>query len=153
MPQSILIFDFASNEEDAQHARHKLEGWKQAFRLGNKLQMKFERIESEAQSAAAGETSEAGEKPAAAKKSAAKKSQAEQASVEAKEDEEKKSAEAPAHIRILIRLDFSDHEKLSHQRWLDRIAAEEPFKSARSETLRQADEAFDKTSELFDSLD
>ena len=148
MSQSILIFDFGSNEEAAQQARHKLEGWKQAFRLGDKLQLKFERVESE-ESAESG----ADEKPASAKKGATGKSQAKKASAEKNEDDEKKSAEAPAHIRILIRLDFSDHEKLSHQRWLDRIAAEEPFKSVRADTLRQADEAFDKTAELFDSLD
>jgi hypothetical protein len=150
MAQSILIFDFASNEEAAQHARHKLEGWKQAFRLGDKLQMKFERVESEVRPAG---SADAEEKPAAAKKNVAKKSQAKKASAEMKGENEEKTEQAPAHIRILIRLDFSDHEKLSHQRWLERIAAEEPFKSARAETLRQADEAFDKTSELFDSLD
>ena len=150
MPQSILILDFGSNEEAAQQARHKLESWKQAFHLGEKLRLKFERVENEAESA---EPAEAGEKPAAAKKGATKKPQAKKASAEAKEEGEQKTPEAPAHIRILIRLDFSDHEKLSHQRWLDRIAAEDPFKSAQSETVRQASEAFDKTAELFDSLD
>ena len=47
MAQSYLIFDFGTNEEAAQQARHKLEGWKQAFRLNKKLQLKFEREETE----------------------------------------------------------------------------------------------------------
>ena len=51
-----------------------------------------------------------------------------------------------------IRLDFSDHEKLSHQRWLDRIHAEDAFKSARCEAVRPSDAAFAKTFDLFDSL-
>jgi hypothetical protein len=136
MAQSILIFDFGTDEEAAQQARHKFEGWKQAFRLGTKLQLKFDRVADEAEEPASGE----------AKASAGKK----RAKKPAKEANE---SEADAHIRILIRLDFSDHEKLSHQRWLDRIPAEEPFKSAKSETVRQADETFAKTAELFDSLD
>lgn len=148
MPQSILILDFGSNEEAAQQARHKLESWKQAFHLGDKLRLKFERVEPE-QSAESG----TGEETADAKKRATKKSPAKKASPGTEQEGEKKDAELPAHIRILIRLDFSDHEKLSHQRWLDRIAAEEPFKSAQGETMRQASEAFDKTAELFDSLD
>ena len=54
---------------------------------------------------------------------------------------------------LLVRLAFSDHEKLSHQRWLDRIPAEEPFKSAKLETVRMGDPEFPKIVELFDSLD
>jgi hypothetical protein len=52
MPQTFLIFDFASNEEAAQQARHKLEGWKQAFRLDKKLLFKFERSGAEPEQAA-----------------------------------------------------------------------------------------------------
>ena len=43
MSQSILVFDFKSNEESAQAAWHRLESWKKGFRLGNKLSAKFER--------------------------------------------------------------------------------------------------------------
>ena len=43
MPQTFLVFDFGTNEEAAQQARHRLEGWRQAFRLGDKLKFKFER--------------------------------------------------------------------------------------------------------------
>jgi len=55
-------------------------------------------------------------------------------------------------VRVLVRLDFSDHEKLSHQRWLDRIPSEEPFKSAKTEIIRQGQPGFTEAAELFDSL-
>lgn len=140
MAQSILIFDFGKDEEAAQLARHKVEGWKQAFRLGNKILIKFERVEAEPKTAGDGDE----EKPAAGKKAAAKK--------RSSSKEENKDA-ASAQIKILVRLDFSDHEKLSFQRWLDRIPTEEPFKSAKAETIRHADPSFGKTAERFDSLD
>ena len=38
MAYSFLIFDFGSNEEAAQQARHRIDGWKQGFRLDKKLQ-------------------------------------------------------------------------------------------------------------------
>ena len=43
MAHTFMIFNFGSNEEAAQQARHKVEGWKQGFRLGNKLMVKFDR--------------------------------------------------------------------------------------------------------------
>ena len=49
MAHIYLVFDFASDEEKAQLARHKLETWKQAFRLDKRLVYKFERIEPEAE--------------------------------------------------------------------------------------------------------
>jgi hypothetical protein len=139
MAQSILIFEFGTNEEAAQQARHKIEGWKQAFRLGDKVALKFERIAKEPKSDAAADE----EKPSEAKKGSKKKSAAK------KEGETEETPE----IRILIRLNFSDHEKLSYQRWLDRIPAEEPFKAAKSETIRQSDGAFAEASGRFDLLD
>lgn len=138
MAQSFLIFDFGKNEEAAQQARHRIESWKQAFRLGDKLAMKFERVEEETKGAEA----DGEERPAAQKKGAKKKPP--------KQEEGSKNA---AEIRILVRLSFSDHEKLSHQRWVDRIPGEEPFKAAKGETVRQGDPEFAKTSDLFDSLD
>ena len=133
MAHDFLIFDFGTNEEEAQQARHKVEGWTQGFRLGKKMLLKFER-EAADDSAA---TAKAAEKPAASKKKSAAKSDA---------------AEPSANVRILVRLDFSDHEKLSLQRWLDRIPAEEPFKSAKTEIIRQGQPGFTETAELFDSL-
>src|SRR6516162_2814368 len=43
MAHIYLTFDFARDEEKTQQARHKLEGWKQAFRLDKKLLYKVER--------------------------------------------------------------------------------------------------------------
>jgi len=110
MAESYLIFDFGANEQAAQRARHRIEGWKQAFRLGEKMQLKFERQPRE--KGDGGET-----------------------------------------IRLILRLDFSDHEKLSHQRWLERIPGEEPFNDASSQVIRSGDPPYRATSELFDSLD
>ncbi len=110
-----------------------MEGWTQGFRLGKKMLLKFER-EAAHESAV---SEKAAAKPAASKKKAAAKADA---------------AEPSAKVRVLVRLDFSDHEKLSHQRWLDRIPAEEPFKSAKTEIIRQGQPGFAEAAELFDSL-
>jgi hypothetical protein len=138
MAHAILIFDFGTNEEAAQQARHKIEGWKQGFRLGDKMVCKFEREESD--EAAGEENGDAAEGKKSAQKQKAKKGHAE-------------GKESGGHVRMLLRLGFSDHEKLSQQRWLDRIPNEEPFKSAKGETLRQGDPEFPKSAELFESLD
>ncbi|MGA8220300.1 MAG: hypothetical protein WB780_01505, partial [Candidatus Acidiferrales bacterium] len=69
MAHSYLIFDFGTDEHAAQQARHKLESWKQGFRLGNKLLLKFEREETPEKSAAKdGADSKSDSKSAAAKK-------------------------------------------------------------------------------------
>ena len=133
MAHDFLIFDFGTNEEVAQQARHKVEGWTQGFRLGKKMLLKFERE-------VAGDSTES--ETEAKKSSATKKKSA------AKSD----GAEPSAKVRVLVRLDFSDHEKLSHQRWLDRIPTEEPFKSAKTEIIRQGQPGFAAAAELFDSL-
>jgi len=130
MAHSYLVFDFGNDEETAQQARHKIEAWKQGFRLGNKILLKFERAESD-------------EKESAARPSATKKKSS------AKDDK----PDSAANVRVLVRLDFSDHEKLSQQRWLDRIPTEDPFKSVECEIIRQPDAEFEKTAELFESLD
>jgi len=51
-----------------------------------------------------------------------------------------------------VRLDFSDHEKLSHTRWLERVPSEAPFKGIPVEIVRTRDEAYAKTEALFESL-
>jgi hypothetical protein len=142
MAQSILIFNFGTNEEAAQQARHKVDAWKQGFRLGSKMSLKFDRKEPTAKGA--GENGAAAERASAEKKAAGKKPGP-------KAHHEK--AEGAAHVRVWVRLDFSEHEKLSHQRWLDRIPTEEPFKSAEAETIRTGDAGLPETAELFDSLD
>jgi len=139
MPQSIFVFDFGTDEEAAQQARHKIEGWKQGFRLGDKMTLKFEREDVEAKDP--GEEGATGGK--AAKKPAAKKAA----------DKKAESDESPSRVKLLLRLDFSDHEKLTYQRWLDRIPNEEPFKSAKPEAARNGDPEHAKLAERFDSLD
>ena len=53
----------------------------------------------------------------------------------------------------LVRLNFfSDHEKLTSQRWLDRFSTEEPFKSAKGESVRHGEASFAEKAERFDSL-
>src|SRR2546427_7503257 len=46
MAHSYIRFDFGTDEEKAQQARHKLDGWRQAFRLDKKLQYKVDRPDS-----------------------------------------------------------------------------------------------------------
>jgi hypothetical protein len=143
MAESILTFDFGTNEEGAQQARHKVEGWKQGFRLGGKMVLKFERdsgAEKPEQDDGASAKEERSKKKPAAKKRGAKV-------------DDQDAVEHSGRVRLLLRLNFSDHEKLSHQRWLDRIPAEEPFKSVKTETVRTGDPEFPGIAELFDSLD
>jgi hypothetical protein len=131
MAHDFLIFDFETNEEAAQQARHRVDSWTQGFRLGKKMLLKFEREDPNG-------SDESGE--------------SEPKAVSAKKKRSAKEDASASHIRVLVRLDFSEHEKLSHQRWLDRIPTEEPFKSAKAEIIRQGDPEFSDTAELFDSL-
>lgn len=141
MPHTYLLFDFAADEEKAQLARHKLETWKQAFRLDKKLLYKFDR-------AASGDGVEPSEdeKPAKAGKAkgtAKAKSKAKSAD----------SEEAPSEpVKLLIRLDFSSHEKLSEQRWVDRIPSEDPFQTASPKVVKPVDSEFAETEKQFDDL-
>jgi|ERR1700722_17528774 len=150
MAHSFLVFDFGGDEEVAQQARHRIEGWKQGFRLDKKLQVKFERKETEATPEPAPASP-----PKAAKSGAKGKSKpgAKSKSREESASEADSPATAPAQIRLIVRLDFSDHEKLSHQRWIDRIPSEEPFKAANPKIVRAGEADFKVTSDLFDSLD
>jgi hypothetical protein len=125
MAQSFLVFDFGSDEQLAQQARHRIDGWKQGFRLDKKLLLKFERSEASQ-----------GDEKASAKASRKKPA----------------NASAKENIQLIIRLDFSDHERLSHQRWLERIPSEAPFKDAQPKVIRQNDAEFVGTAERFDSL-
>jgi hypothetical protein len=154
MAYSFLVFEFGGDEEVAQQARHKVDGWKQGFRLGKKLELKFDRKEPEVEAEAA---SEAPSKPAKeASKTKGKSKTASNSGGKAGQTSSAKAASKsdidPLNIRLIVRLDFSDHEKLSNQRWLDRIPGEEPFKSAKSSIVRAGDPEFKKTSDLFQSL-
>lgn len=166
MAHTYLLFDFGTDEEKAQLARHKLEGWKQAFRLDKKLLYKLDRGEapsSDAESAA--------EPPAAAlepssksAKASAKSSKSEKPSAKSKSksksaEKSPSEAESPAStppangkVSLLLRLYFSGHEKLTEQRWLNRIPTEEPFKDASPRIIHQGEPQFDELVQQFDSL-
>jgi hypothetical protein len=122
MAQSFLIFDFGSNEEAAQQARHRIDSWKQGFRLDKKLLLKFDREEQEEKK-------------------------------EHKGKGKKESGSEGQRITVIVRLDFSDHEKLSQQRWLDRIPTEAPFKDAHPKLVRHVDDEFEPTAKRFDDLE
>ncbi|MBZ5526636.1 MAG: hypothetical protein LAN71_01865 [Acidobacteriia bacterium] len=127
MPETFLTFDFATGEETAQQARHKLETWKQAFRLDKKLRFAFDRGEPLAEPAAA---------PAASKGKPKK--------------EEKAPASGP--VKLLVRLYFSDHEKMTGQRWIQRIPQEEPFKAASPQVIPAGAPEFAATQQRFEAL-
>jgi hypothetical protein len=142
MAHIYMLFDFGADEETAQKARHKLEGWKQAFRLDKKLQFKFDRGETAAPAAA-----ENPEKPEKAEKS--------QKSAKAK-PKAKSGEAAPAKngdVKLLVRLYFSAHEKLSEQRWLDRIPSEELFKGAAPKVIHEGETGFPDAVAQFARLD
>ena len=109
MAQTYLIFDFGTSEDVAQQARHRLDSWRQAFHLTNKLEYKLDR-------------------------------------------EAAKKEGAPDQLKLFVRLDFSDHEKLSHQRWVDRIPSEAPFKDSSPKVVKQGDPDFAESVKVFDTL-
>jgi hypothetical protein len=153
MAHTYIRFDFGTDEEKAQLARHKLDGWKQAFRLDKRVQYKLERPESAAAEAAA--KPEATAKPAAAEKSKGKATakSAGKAAGKSKEPAAAKPDGAPnGKVGLLVRLYFSSHEKLSEQRWVERIPSEEPFKSAAPKVIHHDDPEFEETDEQFEAL-
>jgi hypothetical protein len=160
MAHSFLICDFGENEDAAQQARHRIDGWKQGYRLDKKLQVKFERKEPQGDAtdipATAPKAAKSGTKGKAKAKAGAKSISAggSSSTVDSGVDSGADSgAGNHAKIRLIVRLDFSDHEKLSHQRWIERIPGEDPFKSAKPRIVRAGEPEFKVTSDLFDSLD
>jgi hypothetical protein len=146
MAQTYLLFDFGPDEEKVQQARHKLESWKQAFRLDKKLQYKLEREQAPETAGA-----EAKAEPAAkAEKSAKTKSKSKS---KAKSSESEPESENNGPVKLLVRLYFSGHEKLSEQRWIDRIPTEEPFKSASPKLIRENEAEFADILKQFDTLE
>jgi hypothetical protein len=140
MAHIYLVFDFAKDEEKLQQARHKLEGWKQAFRLDKKLLYKLERIEATAGDGD-GKAVVKDEKPAKGK-SKAKTAEA-----------ETNKAEPSADLKLLVRLAFSGHEKLTEQRWVQRIPVEEPFQAASPKVVKSGEEGFGEVEKKFEELD
>jgi hypothetical protein len=139
MAHTYMVFDFGTDEEKAQLARHKLEGWKQAFRLDKKMQFKFER----------GESGSAG--PAEVSAEASPKSPKVKSKAKAKSEAE--DVASNGDVKLLLRLYFSAHEKLSEQRWFDRIPAEEPFKGIPQKIIRDGGNEFSEIDKQFESLE
>ena len=150
MAHSFLVFDFGVNEDAAQQARHRIDAWKQGFRLDKKLLVKFERNEAEAKP---GDAAVAAPKAAKSRAKGKAKQSAKSKSGNESQSKADSAAADPSKIRLIVRLDFSDHEKLSHQRWIERIPIEEPFKSASPQIIRAGEPEFKAASDLFDSLD
>jgi hypothetical protein len=151
MAHSYIKLDFGTDEEKAQQARHKLDGWKQAFRLDKRLLYKLDRPESAGE---VGAKPEPVETPAS--KSTGKKTANPKAKTTAKSNEaaaEKSTPAADGKVALLVRLYFSSHEKLSEQRWLDRIPSEEPFKSASPKVVHHSDPEFESTDRHFEALE
>ena len=131
-----MQFDFGKDEEKAQLARHKLEVWKQAFRLDKKLLYKFERAADGAPEA----------EPVAAKSEKTK------VKGKAKGKDEPEAPQSNETVKLLLRLGFSNHEKLSEQRWVQRIPSEEPFQAASPIVLKPGDANFSDTEKQFEEL-
>jgi hypothetical protein len=147
MAHIYMLFEFAKDEEKAQQARHKLETWKQAFRLDKKLIYKLERTPVAGIAADTSDDEDA--KPAKATKAKGKGKSA------AKAGTVTETEAAPASnedIRLIIRLGFSGHEKLSEQRWVDRIPTEEPFREASPVVVKPGEAKFADTEKQFEDL-
>jgi hypothetical protein len=146
MSHIYIRLDFGTDEEKAQLARHKLDGWKQAFRLDKKLLYKLDRPgRSRGEAMPKTETAENPTPSSKAKGRIKGKS--------SESDPEKSGPAADGKVSLLVRLYFSTHEKLSEQRWVARIPSEEPFKSASPKVILHSDPEFEKADQQFESLD
>ncbi|MGH9455289.1 MAG: hypothetical protein ACRD51_13030 [Candidatus Acidiferrum sp.] len=151
MAHTYLLFDFGADEEKAQLARHKLEGWKQAFRLDKKLLYKLDRPEPESEDAPEDTPKAAeAEKPKAKSKA---KPKAKSAAAEAPKQTQEEAPASNGKVNLLVRLYFSGHEKLTEHRWIERIPSEEPFKEASPRVVRQGEPQWDEVVKQFESLE
>jgi len=153
MAHSYIRFDFGTDEEKAQQARHKLDGWRQAFRLDKKLQYKLDRPDSAGVETVSKPEPDAKAAAEKSKGKATEKTKGKAASVKSSASAaEKPAAASNGRVGLLVRLYFSSHEKLSEQRWLDRIPSEEPFKSASPRVIHHGDAEFETTDKQFETL-
>ncbi|HEY6127743.1 MAG TPA: hypothetical protein VIW23_06125 [Candidatus Acidoferrum sp.] len=144
MAHIYMSFDFGTDEEKAQQARHKLEMWKQAFRLDKKMLYKFERESNEANlSEDSGRNSE---------KADTKSGKAGKAKGKQKAKPENPEV-ATGNVRLYLRLAFSGHEKMTEENLLKKFPAEEPFSELSSKAVKQGDANFAELEAKFDSLD
>jgi len=147
MAHIYMSFDFGSDEEKAQQARHKLEMWKQAFRLDKKLLYKFERAAEEVS-----ETHESleldeksGRRPKSGKPSKPGKS-------ETKVESNHPTA-SNGSVKLYLRLAFSAHEKMTEDRLLKKFPSEGPFSELSSKAVKDGDAEFAALEEKFESLE
>ena len=153
MAHIYMSFDFGTDEEKAQQARHKLEMWKQAFRLDKKLLYKFER-ESDETIAAEGTSTKLDDSEEAAKKSKGAKSSKSKSHSKKKVDADDGGGETPnGNVKLYLRLAFSGHEKMTEERLLKRFPAEEPFSGLSPKAVKDGDTEFAQLEEKFDSLE
>lgn len=158
MAHIYMTFDFGTDEERAQQARHKLDGWKQAFRLDKKLIYKFERATpegdgtGEAEAAGAKKEAAKAEKPAKGGK-AGKAGNAKGKAAKETKEEKSEAAVAAGPVKLHLRLAFSGHEKMTEERWLKRIPTEEPFKGAEPETVKMGETGFAEIEGKFEGLE
>ena len=149
MAHIYLTFDFGADEEKAQQARHKLDGWKQAFRLDKRLLYKFERPAQDGDPQAEPAPAKV-EKPA----TGAKAGKAGGTKAKARAEEKPAATSVPTGpVKLHLRLAFSGHEKMTEERWLKRIPSEPPFRDAAPETIRSSDAAFAEVEGKFETLD
>jgi hypothetical protein len=154
MAHSYIRFDFGTDEEKAQQAWHKLDGWRQAFRLDKKLQYKLDRPASAAaETLSKPEPAASTAAPEKSKGKAAEKTKGKAASAASSAASAKKPGASNGKVALLVRLYFSTHEKLSEQRWLDRIPSEEPFKNASPKVVHHSDPEFESTDKQFEALE
>lgn len=146
MAQSYLIFDFGSNEEAAEQARRTIDRWKQAFRLGKKVMTKFDRS-APYNGSGSGVPTGSGQNAGAGKQPG--RQQAGTANDGGTTDGRNADQTTADQITLIVRLEFSDHERLSHQRWLARIPAEQPFKDAHPKAIEPGDPEFAEVVEQF----
>jgi len=151
MAHIYMTFDFGKDEEKAQQARHKLESWKQAFRLDKKMLYKFDRKEDGTEPVAAAAPAAPAEKEKPGKKAGAK---AGKASKEGKKagPEPAKLASSSVDIKLILRLALPNHEKLMEQRLLQRFSSEEPFKIAAPKTIRETEAGYEELDSHFQEL-
>ena len=151
MAHIYFSFDFGTDEEKAQLARHKLEMWKQAFRLDKKMLYKFEReSDAEASSEDGAEKTEETEKPAKGKSSKAGKSKS---GGKKKEDADGEGDAPTGNVKLYLRLAFSGHEKMTEERLLKKIPSEEPFSELSPKAVKDQDAEFGELEAKFDLLD
>ena len=154
MSHTYIQFDFGTDEEKAQEAYHKLDVWKQTARLDKKLLYKLERDEdSAAEASVEPEKAEKAEKVTFLEKGKAKgktKTSAAPPEKNATPNAKAEKTTTPTgKLTLFIRLYFSSHEKLSEQRWIDRIPSEEPFKGASPKIIRKDDAEFEQVDAHF----